>query len=677
MKDKKKQVGNKEEQRERKDYHDGIGWEDCPDYDDEMEVSSSPDSGVLMELIGITSSFTTLVKGRGHKYIKREIKDPGPPKKYRYWYKNPRAGIVTDSALHVGAKFRFGEGNKKGHYTITAVDGNQVTIQHDELDSDHTHHTRTLTIDELKNIIHTGQHELGEDRSRGWDRRKKAFIAAWKHGTDRQVEAREKDFLDYARGYWGRTGNTENQIEQIKRTTSRRGQPVTTPSPFPTNRPTTPGRSTRDDRTLEGTPPRDLGIGQTVNVAYSTRYMDTAKVRELQQQVDDWVAEYESSLPEETAKHQKLVRQDTPANDINPREQARGDWSQYLPTEHTKHAWRVARVGYRGRSATLKQYLMAGAAAASLGLPPPKISDFKKAARELKDATPKTKDEALAYLQDRNFRLAGRAPGKDSLINLARSMEIMKRCGANAQLPKPDSDVPMYNPDAKIALEFKRSIGRSGTIQGQYQALGNKIEIKLTGKAFVHEMWHALDWNIGPSQGSPNAFPGYTTRTNLEGPQNYHRFYAGPVDKDTEDLYSFVRLMLRTPAGQRFANSGGQTSRGQPYGYYLTIPTEMMSRWGEQLSAWYNKEALAKGDVSEESTATYGWDHYMGKPTSYYKYDEFQALLKIWEKLPIAKKLKKQFSKSFFHGFRTLIKSTEEATRRFSFADPKYLRPLY
>jgi len=632
-----------------------------------------------MELIGITSfiPFATLVKGKGHKYIKRELKDAGPPKKYRYWYKNPRAGIVTDSSLHVGAKFRFGSGDTKGHYTVTAVNGDQVTIQHDELDSDHTHHTRTISVEELKKLIHTGRHEVGESRQKGWDRRKQAFLAAWKHGTESQVKAREKDFLDYARGYWGRTGNTENQIAAIKRTTPRRGQTAPTPPPFPPPTQPTGGRSTRDDRTLEGTPPRDLGIGQTVNVAYSTAYMDRDKVQEVQQQVDDWVQEYESSLGAETEKYQKIVRQETPANDINPREQARGDWAQYLPTEHTKSAWRDATRSYRGRSKAVRQYLNAGYSAASLGLPPPKIKDFKKAAKALKDATPKTKEEALVYLQDRNFRVTGTPPGKESLINMARSMEVMKQCGANAQLPEPDSDIPMYNPDAKISLQFKRSIGRSGTIEGQYQAIGNKIEIKLTGKAFVHEMWHALDWNIGPEQGQPNAKAGYTTRTNLEGPQNYHRFYAGPVDQDTQDMYAFIRLLLRTPAGQRFANSGGQTSRGQPYGYYLTIPTEMMSRWGEQLSAWYNKEALAKGEVSEESTATYGWNTYVSKPSKYYKYDEFQALLKIWEKLPIAKKLKKQFSKNIFLGFTTLVKGAQEATRRFSFADPKYLRPLF
>ena len=616
-----------------------------------------------MELIGITSStsFTVLVKGKDHSYIKREL--TGKPKpKYRYWYKNPQSGIVTDSALHVGAKFRFGRGDAKGHYTIKKVEGDQVTIQHDELDADHTNHTRTLSINELKKLIHTGNHEIGERRHAGWERRKKAFKAAWMHGTDKQVKAREKDFLDYARGYWGKIANTETHIDSIKRTTARRGQAA----------PTTPPRgvrTTQDDRTLAGTPQRDLGIGQTVNVAYSSDYMTRDKVQELQRRVDDWLSEYKTNLQEETP----VATQ----QNINPQEQATGLWAQHLPTEHTVMAWKFARIHYRGRNEALRQYFDAGRAAAILGLPPPKIRDFKKAQKALKDSTPKTKEEAIRYLEGRKFRLVGTTPGTDTLINMARSMEIMKQCGANVQLPEANSDVPMYNPNAEIALEFKRSIGRRGTIEGQYLAIGNKIEIKLTGKAFVHEMWHALDWNIGPKQGDANAKPGYTTRTDLEGPQNFHRFYAGPRDSDTEDMYVFVRTMLRTPAAQRFANVPGQNSLGQPYGYYSTIPTEMMSRWGEQLSAWYNYQALAKGEVSEESTATYGWSYYMSASNTYYKHDEFQALLKIWEKLPIAKKLKKQFSKNIFLGFRTMVKGMQEVERRFSFADPKYLRPLY
>ena len=191
-----------------------------------------------MELIAISidTSFATMVKGKTHSYIKRE--PTGKPKpKYRYWYRNPRAGIVSDSSLRVGSKFRHGSGDDKGHYTVTKVDGDQVTIQHDELDSDDPNHTRTISVSALKKLIHTGDHTLGEDRLNGWSRRKDALIAAWKNGTDKQVAAREKDFLDFAQGYWGKTENTKEHIADIKRTYDRRGvapqRPEPTPEPTP------------------------------------------------------------------------------------------------------------------------------------------------------------------------------------------------------------------------------------------------------------------------------------------------------------------------------------------------------------------------------------------------------------------------------------------------------------
>jgi len=176
-----------------------------------------------MELIAISvdTSFTTLVKGKGHKYVKRELKDAGPPKKYRYWYKMPRAGMVTSSSLHVGAKFQHGTGDNAGHYEIT---GGPTVLGRYAVKHDETGEVKQMTVDELKTFIH--RHHDNRSLLAGLEKRKKAFLAAWKHGTDKQVKAREKDLLDFARGYWGQTTNSDRYIAVVKRDNPRRITPI-------------------------------------------------------------------------------------------------------------------------------------------------------------------------------------------------------------------------------------------------------------------------------------------------------------------------------------------------------------------------------------------------------------------------------------------------------------------
>ena len=175
-----------------------------------------------MELIAISidTSFATMVKGKGHGYVKREL--TGKPKpKYRYWYKMPNAGIVTDSSLHVGAKFKHGTGDNEGHYEITAGPtalGNYA-VKHDE-----TGDVKQMSPRELREFIH--RHHDTEHLLPGLDRRKKAFEAAWRHGTDKQVAEREKDLLEFAQAYWGTTRLSQAFLAQTKRDVSRRITPL-------------------------------------------------------------------------------------------------------------------------------------------------------------------------------------------------------------------------------------------------------------------------------------------------------------------------------------------------------------------------------------------------------------------------------------------------------------------
>ena len=125
-----------------------------------------------MELIRIeiipSPGFATVVKGAGHRYVKRE--PTGKPKpKYRYFYKEPKGGIVSSDGAKVGAKFRHGKEGEHGHYEVTDKhDDGTVTVKHDE-----TGHETRISHDELRDMIHGGDHHIGTDAHREQTARKK------------------------------------------------------------------------------------------------------------------------------------------------------------------------------------------------------------------------------------------------------------------------------------------------------------------------------------------------------------------------------------------------------------------------------------------------------------------------------------------------------------------------
>ena len=137
-----------------------------------------------------------LEKGAKHKYVKRE--PTGKPKpKWRYWYKNPLGGIVSSDGIKVGTSFRHGAGEGKGHYKVTAThDDGTMTIQHDE-----TGHEQKVSVEELRGLLHGGDHEVGEKPSDMFERLKKDMLQTAKTGSkDQQKKMREK-LKKFAQGY--------------------------------------------------------------------------------------------------------------------------------------------------------------------------------------------------------------------------------------------------------------------------------------------------------------------------------------------------------------------------------------------------------------------------------------------------------------------------------------------
>ena len=131
-----------------------------------------------------------LAKGAGHKYLKKVPAgvDPrtGKPR-FRYYYKvTSGQGHVAheDDLVKVGASFMLNDGEHKGHVHVVNVEGDHVTLRHDESGREFT-----LTARELKLRLHR-QHAraIVDQRKKARDARMREFEQAKKTGSPKQQE---------------------------------------------------------------------------------------------------------------------------------------------------------------------------------------------------------------------------------------------------------------------------------------------------------------------------------------------------------------------------------------------------------------------------------------------------------------------------------------------------------
>jgi hypothetical protein len=120
----------------------------------------------------------SLEKGMGHKYIRR-VPTGNPDRPWRYFYRvTGGAQLGHDSELVEGAAFRVKDEGKEGHFHVTAVDGDKITIKHDE-----TGKTATVSREALRTMLHEEHAEKIETARASAQR---DADAAAKHGNDRQ-----------------------------------------------------------------------------------------------------------------------------------------------------------------------------------------------------------------------------------------------------------------------------------------------------------------------------------------------------------------------------------------------------------------------------------------------------------------------------------------------------------
>jgi hypothetical protein len=93
----------------------------------------------IPEIIGVSLYLQQLhqlvvVKGAGHKYIRRvPYAAKGGKTRYRYYYNVRGAkGAGHEDEIKAGSAFKIKHGEHEGHFHVEAVDGDHVTVVHDE-----------------------------------------------------------------------------------------------------------------------------------------------------------------------------------------------------------------------------------------------------------------------------------------------------------------------------------------------------------------------------------------------------------------------------------------------------------------------------------------------------------------------------------------------------------------
>ena len=122
---------------------------------------------------------SALLKGRGHKYVRR-VPTGNPKRPWRYFYSvTGGKGLGHHDEFEVGGKFAITHNGTEGHFEIVGVEGDQVTVRHDE-----TGHTETLTREALAAMLREHHADLVQAHA---ERTARDLKAARKHGTSTQV----------------------------------------------------------------------------------------------------------------------------------------------------------------------------------------------------------------------------------------------------------------------------------------------------------------------------------------------------------------------------------------------------------------------------------------------------------------------------------------------------------
>lgn len=147
-----------------------------------------------------------LQKGAGHKYLRR-VPTGNPRRPWRYYYRvtgGKQLGHADEFV--VGAAFRVKDASQEGHFHVTAVDGDQVEIRHDE-----SGRSVRISKDALAQMLHQEHAEAIETEHQ---RLRQQLTDVAEYGSEKQRQRLRGRARKFATGF-GRELNDE--IEATER----------------------------------------------------------------------------------------------------------------------------------------------------------------------------------------------------------------------------------------------------------------------------------------------------------------------------------------------------------------------------------------------------------------------------------------------------------------------------
>ncbi len=154
------------------------------------------------ELIGARlylQQLQQLVKGSGHRYIRRvPYTDSHGKQRYRYFYDvTGKRGIGHAEEIKERSSFKITHEDQEGHFHVEKVDGDNVTVRHDE-----SGQTVEMTKDELRDMLQREHsHLIEEHKERVRTSMERERAAVEKKGREKYREASVKRWEAYTDRY--------------------------------------------------------------------------------------------------------------------------------------------------------------------------------------------------------------------------------------------------------------------------------------------------------------------------------------------------------------------------------------------------------------------------------------------------------------------------------------------
>jgi hypothetical protein len=130
-----------------------------------------------------------LEKGAGHKYVRR-VPTGNPKRPWRYYYDVKGAkGVAHEDEIVEGAAFKVKSGDQEGHFHVLKVDGNRITIRHDE-----TGKEKTISKATFQALVRAHHAEAIKEHHESLKRDHKAVQ---KFGTEKQKRRIQEELAKY------------------------------------------------------------------------------------------------------------------------------------------------------------------------------------------------------------------------------------------------------------------------------------------------------------------------------------------------------------------------------------------------------------------------------------------------------------------------------------------------